>query len=94
MEDDDPSKKKLHIIVAGGQSAEEVTTTKTQEGKCESVLIHVVTGEILGLISGHFSPVNSVAFMPDGSGFATGAEEGNVRVYKFDPSYFTNPKFA
>lgn len=68
--------------------------TETQEGKQEVVLLHMVTAEILGLIAGHFSPVNSIAFMPNGKGFATGAEEGYVRLYKFDPSYFDPAKFA
>lgn len=55
--------------------------------------MHVVTADTLGMISGHFSPINSIIFMPDGKGFATGAEEGLIRIYKFDQSYFDPTKF-
>eukprot|EP01079_Euglenida_sp_SAG-EU17-18_P003085 gene3085-3630_t len=35
-----------------------------------------VFGDELGSIGGHFSPVNTIAIKPDGSGFATGGEDG------------------
>lgn len=55
--------------------------------------MHLVNSDILGFISGHFSPINSLAFMPNGKGFATGAEEGNIRLYEFDSNYFDPAKF-
>jgi translation initiation factor 3 subunit I len=54
----------------------------------------MVSAELLGLIPGHFSPVNSATFLPDGRGFVTGAEEGFVRIYHFDASYFDASKLA
>ena len=44
--------------------------------------------EELGTISGHFSPVNTLEFSPDGRAYASGAEEGNVRLVKFDNNYW------
>ena len=84
---------RLHILLAGGQKVDEVTTTKTQEGKQEILLVHMVSGELLGLIPGHFSPVNSVMFLPDGKGFVSGAEEGYARIYEWDANYFNSNKF-
>ena len=45
--------------------------------------------EEIANVRGHFSPINSVAFSPDGTSFVTGAEEGNVRLHHFDADYFT-----
>lgn len=44
--------------------------------------------EELGSIKGYFSPINALAWLPDGSGFASGAEEGYVRLHKFDEDYW------
>ena len=41
---------------------------------------------------GHFSPINSVAFSPDGTAFVTGAEEGNVRLHHFDAGAWPRPR--
>ena len=37
---------------------------------------------------GHFGPVNALTFSPDGKGFASGGEDGYVRLHHFDQSYF------
>lgn len=41
----------------------------------------------IGLIAGHFGPVNSVAFHQDGKGFVTAGEEGNLRLHRFADEY-------
>jgi len=37
---------------------------------------------------GHFGPVNALTFSPDGKGFASGGEDGYVRLHHFDKSYY------
>lgn len=45
--------------------------------------------EEFGQVRGHFGPINAVAFAPDGRGFATGGEDGYVRLHHFDNEYLT-----
>ena len=33
-------------------------------------------------VKGHFGPINSVMFTPDGKGYASGGEDGYVRVHQ------------
>jgi len=79
---------KEHVLVAGGQDAMNVTTTSTRAGKFETKLFHMVFGEEFGIVRGHFGPVNSLDFHPEGIGFTSGAEDGYIRVHKFDKAYF------
>jgi translation initiation factor 3 subunit I len=50
-------------------------------------------GDFLGNVKGHFGPVNALAFSPNGKMFASGGEEGIVRLHHFDNEYF-NAKHA
>jgi len=79
---------KPHIIMGGGQEAMDVTTTSTRIGKFDARLYHLVFEEEFARIKGHFGPINSVAFHPDGHGYSSGGEDGYVRVHQFDPQYF------
>lgn len=76
-----------HVLVGGGQEAHEVTTTSAGQGKFDARLFHMIYQEEFGRIKGHFGPINSVSFSSDGSGFATGGEEGYVRLHTFDEDY-------
>lgn len=49
--------------------------------------------EEIGYIPGHFGPVNCLAFFKDGRGFVSGGEEGIIRVFRFDKTYFEEKKF-
>jgi translation initiation factor 3 subunit I len=82
-------KARFHDLLGGGQSAEQVTTTSAGEGKFQALIYHAVYGDYLGSVKGHFSPINTLAFLPDGSGFASGAEEGYVRLHVFDDDYWS-----
>ena len=39
-------------------------------------------------VGGHFGPVNTMTMCPDGRSFATGGEDGYVRINHFAPEYF------
>eukprot|EP01135_Chromosphaera_perkinsii_P004801 Nk52_evm32s296 gene=Nk52_evmTU32s296 len=79
---------KPHIVVGGGQEAKDVTTTSTRVGKFDARFFHLVLNEDIGSVKGHFGPINSVAFHPDGKTFVTGGEDGYVRINPFDDDYF------
>ncbi|KAJ2081680.1 translation initiation factor eIF3 subunit [Coemansia sp. RSA 988] len=76
------------VILGGGQAASEVTTTSSRQGKFESRFYHKVFEDEVGRLKGHFGPINTLAVQPDGRGFASGGEDGYVRVHHFDPDYF------
>ncbi|CAG9840401.1 unnamed protein product [Diabrotica balteata] len=77
-----------HVVLGGGQDAMDVTTTSAKAGKFDSRFFHMIFEEEFGRVKGHFGPINSVAFHPDGKGYSSGGEDGFVRVHTFDTSYF------
>eukprot|EP00003_Mantamonas_plastica_P033525 TRINITY_DN9665_c0_g2_i4.p2 TRINITY_DN9665_c0_g2~~TRINITY_DN9665_c0_g2_i4.p2 ORF type:complete len:127 (-),score=34.84 TRINITY_DN9665_c0_g2_i4:49-429(-) len=77
-----------YIVLGGGQEAMNVTTTDTRVGKFEARFFHMVYGDELGSVGGHFGPINTLAFNPDGKSYASGAEDGYVRMHHFDDDYF------
>jgi len=50
---------------------------------------HLIFEDEIGSVPGHFGPVNVLSFSPDGEGFASGGEDGYVRLHHFDKSYFS-----
>jgi len=80
---------KEEIIVGGGQSAETVTTTRVDSSQFKVRFFHLIYEEELGSVQGHFGPVNVLSYSPDGTGFASGGEDGYVRLHHFDKSYFS-----
>jgi len=77
-----------HVLLGGGEQAMNVTQTSSQSGKFEARFFHLVFGDEFGRIKGHFGPINSLAFAPDGHGYASGAEDGFIRLHHFDKDYF------
>ncbi|XP_023014032.1 eukaryotic translation initiation factor 3 subunit i [Leptinotarsa decemlineata] len=76
-----------HVVLGGGQDAMDVTTTSARIGKFDSRFFHMVCEEEFGRVKGHFGPINSVAFHPDGESYSSGGEDGFVRVHTFDMAY-------
>ncbi|XP_037084293.1 eukaryotic translation initiation factor 3 subunit I-like [Pollicipes pollicipes] len=77
-----------HIVLGGGQDAMDVTTTSSRQGKFEARFYHLIFEEEFGRVKGHFGPINSLGFHPDGKSFVSGGEDGYIRVQEFDPTYF------
>jgi len=77
-----------HVLIGGGQDAMSVTTTSAKVGKFDAIFWHMIFEEKIGSVKGHFGPINTLAFAPDGKGYASGGEDGYIRLHKFDPSYF------
>ena len=55
-----------HVVLGGGQEAMEVTVTSTKAGKFDARFYHLIFEEEFGRVKGHFGPINSLAFHPDG----------------------------
>ncbi|KAK1750824.1 WD40-repeat-containing domain protein [Echria macrotheca] len=80
--------KKDFVILGGGQAAMDVTTTSARQGKFEARFYHKIFEEEIGRVRGHFGPLNTVAADPTGKGYASGGEDGYVRVHHFDKGFF------
>ena len=87
---DSPDYQKFHMLCAGGQDARDVALTDTGAGGFEIRLFSVIFNEQLAEIHGHFGPVHTVSFSPDGFAFASGGEDGYVHYHRFPPEYFTS----
>lgn len=70
-----------------------MTTTSAKAGGFEARFFHKIYTEEFGNVRGHFGPINTVAFSPDGRGFTTGGEDGYVRLHHFDMDYLTGRFF-
>jgi translation initiation factor 3 subunit I len=79
---------KDQVLLGGGQDAMSVTTTGSKVGKFEATFWHSIFEEEIGRVKGHFGPINTLAFQPNGRGYASGGEDGYIRVHNFDDSYF------
>jgi len=79
---------KDEVILGGGQPAESVTNSRADKSQFNTRFFHLIHQEEIGSIAGHFGPINVLSFSPDGEGFASGGEDGYVRLHHFDKSYF------
>jgi len=86
--------KKPYILIGGGQEAMSVTTTSTRQGKFETRSWHKLFEEEVGRVKGHFGPINTIAVHPSGKSYASGGEDGFVRVHHFDDSYFRSKPYG
>lgn len=79
---------KPYILIGGGQEAMQVTTTSLRQGKFETRFWHKIFEEEIGRVKGHFGPINTIAVHPAGTCYASGGEDGFLRVHHFDEFYF------
>jgi WD40 repeat protein len=49
---------------------------------------HSIFEDEIARCKGHFGPINTLAWSPDGKSFASGGEDGYVRVHHLEQSYF------
>lgn len=66
----------------------DVTTTSARQGKFEARFYHKIFEDEIGRVKGHFGPLNTIAVHPLGTGYASGGEDGYVRMHTFDQPYF------
>lgn len=72
--------------MGGGLAARE--TAKSKLGGYDLHLCNIMFEEEIGTISGHYGPCNMIQFYKDGRGIVTAGEEGIIRIFRFDNSYW------
>ena len=60
----------------------------TPHTQFEAVIFDHVYDDELASITGHFGPINTLAFAPHGRSYASGGEDGYVRITHFPEDYF------
>jgi translation initiation factor 3 subunit I len=83
----DEQEEKFHAILGGGQESRDVTTTHAKKGGFEILFYNLMYGEELGAVQGHFGPINTLAFGPNGKVVASGAEDATIRLHKLEEDY-------
>lgn len=66
----------------------DVTQTAASMGKFEAILFDMIYEEEFAQFRGHFGPINTLAYSPDGRTIVTGSEDGFVRIQEMDQEYF------
>lgn len=82
-----------HLLLGGGQDAQSVTVTSASQGKFETRFFHMIYGEEFGRVKGHFGPINALDVHPFGKSYASGAEDGFIRLHHFDSNYLNMPDY-
>ena len=64
-----------------------MSSQASKDGNFEIKFYHLIDETLFGLVRGHFGTVNTAAIHPDGGSFASGGEDGFIRLHHFDPAY-------
>jgi len=78
---------KDHIVAGGGESSVGVALSRHDTSQFKSCFFHKIYQYELASVEGHFGPVNTLAFSPDGKSYASGSEDGFVRLHHFGKEY-------
>lgn len=78
---------KRHVFVGGGEEARDAAKSGQSMVKFSMRIFHTVFGGEIGRVKGHFGTMNALAISPDGRCYASGAEDGYVRLHHLDDSY-------
>jgi len=76
-----------HVVIGGGQEAMEAALTHAKSGKFDARFYHMIFEEEIGRVKGHFGPINTLEFHPSGKSYASGSEDGFIRIHHFDEDY-------
>jgi WD40 repeat protein len=86
-------KQLRHIFLGGGQDSNLVTFTRASEGGFDILLYDMISGDEIGAIGGHFSPINALAVSHNGKLVVSGGEEATVRMHILPAEYYQLKEF-
>lgn len=72
-----------------------VAKTTASSGQFEAKLFDMIYENEFAYFKGHFGPINTLAYSPDGQTIITGGEDGLVRIQEMDEDYYayeSNPE--
>mmetsp|Transcript_50844 Transcript_50844/g.111329 ORF Transcript_50844/g.111329 Transcript_50844/m.111329 type:complete len:546 (+) Transcript_50844:429-2066(+) len=87
-----PDRPTFFVLAAGGVDARDVATTnKGAKGQFETLVFAGKESAAAESVPGHFGPVHTLATAPGGCGFATGGEDGCVRLHFVVETFWDGP---
>lgn len=72
----------LDLVILGGGDAASAATDRGGLASLWVFLIKPSSGEIVSASKGHHGPIRCLRFSPDGEAFASGAEDGTIRLWR------------
>lgn len=79
----------MEMIALGGGLESRDVTLSAGEGNFEVHFFNMTNQQEFGKVKGHFGPVNTLVFNPDGRSYVSGAEDGTIRLNFFDNNYYS-----